>query len=95
MVENATGAFHNGKPKPQAWYIPGAGIEALKFFENQLLPGFRDADTGIMNLDPDMLAIIPTSNQHTSLICVFYCIPDKVLENAYKHLAIGSHFDIG
>ena len=67
MIENARDALDDRKAEPQAAGDLGALIEAMELLEDRPFLRRRDAEPGIVDVDPQAAAVAPAADQHAAL----------------------------
>src|SRR5262249_35832156 len=87
--EHAGNAFHNRQPQSEPARNFGALIEAVKLDEDVAPLGLRNADTGVVDVDADVIAAAPATEQHTARGRVFDGGGYEVLQQPAERAGVG------
>src|SRR5262245_56593637 len=88
--EHARNALHDRKPQSEPTGNLGTLIEAVKLDEDVAPLGLRNADTGVVDVDPDVIVAAPATDQHSPRGRVFDGVGYEVLQQPAQQAAVGS-----
>src|SRR5581483_343012 len=81
-------AFNNGEAETDAARHPRTMVKAVKFLEYGTPFGMRNADTGVVDLDPQPRSAAAAADQHTAGWRIFDRIGNQVLQKPPQKAAI-------
>ena len=81
MPESIGRATGDPQAEPEALFHP---VKLLKFTEDSLYLACRNSIAAIVNVNPDFVGTPSTSNKNASMICIFHCVANKVVQNCQK-----------
>ena len=91
VVEHARDALDDREAEAQAARHLGALVEPLEFAEDHALLGLRNAEAGVVDVDPQLAARAPAADQHAALRRVLHRVGDQVLQQPAQQAAVGAH----
>ena len=85
-------ALHDGKTEAKALAALTRWIfELMELLENRLKLLFRNADSGIPNLDAQLVAAPPTAEQDLALIGIFDRVREQIADHLFEQARIAAH----
>ena len=91
MIEHARDALHDREPESEAARDLRALIEPVKFAENRALLRLRDAEPGVVHIDPQLAVARPAADQDAAFGRVLDGVRHQVLQQPAQQPPVGTH----